>query len=340
MKIISFFIKYYRIKVLVVIFLGLLSAYLDALAIKTFLNNDDLVKAGIYIFLASVLRLIFIKAQSVLGASITSDLGVNIIKDFVSKTSSSANQNELTSLVLLKAVNFNNYVIRPFLSLFINGITVLLLLFPIVQTYLFYSFYALIPLFFLCVFYFGWFKKYLTNLSNGLSVDQDLSGFFISNLQSNTLSRSNNVLISELGISSYKSLQKRTGIIYFLSQSPRSWFELLIIIGVLFIYIFSNDFTINMAVIGGLSYTFYRVITPLNSVIQAAVSMRSFKSSSLEVMDYVIDKNFKSGYSENDINCLDLTIDNELSEFLHQKPKYKKMFKNVLDLRLKKIKKK
>lgn len=336
MKIIKFFYQYYSLKVLIVIFLGLLSAYLDAIAIKTFLNNDDLVKAGIYILSASISRLIFIKAQSVLGASITSDLGVNIIKDFLSKTSSSSKQNELTSLVLLKAVNFNNYVIRPFLSLFINGITVLLLLFPVVQAYLFYSFYALVPLFFISVFYFVWFKKYLTNLSIGLSNDQDLSGFFISNLQSNTLSRSNNVLMSELGISSFRSLQKRTGIIYFLSQSPRSWFELLIIIGALFLYIFSNNFTINMAVVGGLSYTFYRIVTPLNSVIQAAVSMRSFKSSSIEVMDYVIDKNFKSGYSENDIDCLDFNVDNELSEFLNENPKYKKMFNDALNLMLKK----
>jgi len=339
MKIINFFYNYYRLNVLVVIFLGLLSAYLDALAIKIFLNNENFFKAGSYIFLASILRLIFIKAQSVLGAKITTDLGVNIIKDFVSKSSSSSKQNELTSLVLLKAVNFNNYVIRPFLSFFINGITVLLLLFPIVQVYLFYSFYALIPLFFLCVFYFSWFKKYLTNLSNGLSVDQDLSGFFISNLQSNTLSKSNNDLISELSFSSYESLQKRTGIIYFLSQSPRSWFELFIIFTALFLYFFTTNININMAVIGGLSYTFYRVITPLNSVIQAAVSIRSFNSSSIEVMDYVIDKNFKSGYSENDIDCLDLTIDNELSELLNGNPKYKKMFNNALNLRLKNKKK-
>lgn len=94
-----------------------------------------------------------------------------------------------------------------------------------------------------------------------------------------------------------------------------------------------------MAVVGGLSYTFYRIVTPLNSVIQAAVSIRSFNSSSIEVMDYVIDKNFKSGYSENDINCLDFTVDNELSEILNERPKFKKMFNDALNLMLKKSKK-
>ena len=74
-------------------------------------------------------------------------------------------------------------------------------------------------------------------------------------------------------------------------------------------------------------------------MIQAAVSIRSFESSSFEVMDYVTDKNFKSGYSENDISGLDITINSELLELFDKNIKYKKMFEDALTSRLKKSKK-
>ena len=251
------------------------------------------------------------------------------------------NKIELSGLVLLKAVNFNNYVIRPVLSLFINGISVLLLIFPIFYNYINYSFYALVPVILLYLFYFFWFKSFLKNLSMGLSKDQDYSGFFVSLIQDKNIGKSGSSIISNLSFFSYKSLQDRTALIYFLSQSPRSWFELALIILAIFAYLFLGDINVNFAVIGGLSYTFYRVMTPLNSVIQAAVSMKSFKDSSLEVMEYALKKDYKKNYLANSKNSLiKIKLDNKFLESLKKNNKKFNLFKNAVEDIQKQFKKK
>ena len=327
MKLVNFFYRYYKFKITIVVLLGLLSAYLDALAISLLLNSEDLTKAVGYILIASVLRLFFIYRQASLGSIITTDLGINIIKDYHETFNiKNSDKIELSGLVLLKAVNFNNYVIRPVLSLFINGISVLLLIFPIIYTYINYSTYALIPLAFLYLFYSLWFKNHLKNLSKGLSLDQDMSGLFVSSLQSNSLSESNNLVISKLAMHTYRSLQRRTAKIYFLSQSPRSWFELALVVIAILIYLFASQISFNMSVLGGLSYTFYRIMTPLNSVIQAVVSMKSFNESSIEVMDYAMSTNYTSGYLKNRSNNVEIEVDKDLSFWLKQSSKREMMF--------------
>ena len=60
MKLLNFFYSYYLFSVSKVVLLGLMSAYLDALAISSLLNSEDFIKVGIYILISALLRLYFI----------------------------------------------------------------------------------------------------------------------------------------------------------------------------------------------------------------------------------------------------------------------------------------
>ena len=96
----------------------------------------------------------------------------------------------------------------------------------------------------------------------------------------------NNSDIQELS-STYHKLQMKTANIYFWSNTPRSWIELLIVLLIGLIYFLSNDLSVNVNTLAGFSYSFYRIMAPANSILQAYVSLRSYAQSSEDALNFM-----------------------------------------------------
>jgi len=276
MKIIKYLFKNYFGLFVPLVIIGLLSAYLDSLAIGGFFNGFSL-KTALYISAAAILRIAFVGVQSFLGAMVTSDMGNKVI--FLFKKGSISSE-ELSSGLLLKSINFNNYAVRPILSILINGFTCLILILPILSI-LNVKPIVYIPL--LCLLLLGLFftqKYFFKSVSDEFSSLQDRSG---SDLQKVI---ENNSDIQELN-STYHKLQMKTANIYFWSNTPRSWIELLIVLLTGLIYFLSNDISVNVNTLAGFSYSFYRIMAPANSILQAYVSLRSYAQSSEDALNFM-----------------------------------------------------
>lgn len=276
MNIIKYLFKNYFGLFVPLVIIGLLSAYLDSLAIGGFFNGFSL-KTALYISAAAILRIAFVGVQSLLGAMVTSDMGNKVI--FLFKKGSISSE-ELSSGLLLKSINFNNYAVRPILSILINGFTCLILILPIFSV-LNVKPIVYIPL--LCLVLMGLFfsqKYFFKSVSDEFSSLQDRSG---SDLQKVI---ENNSDIQELG-STYHKLQMKTANIYFWSNTPRSWMELLIVLSIGLIYFLSNDLSVNVNTLAGFGYSFYRIMAPANSILQAYVSLRSYAQSSEDALNFM-----------------------------------------------------
>ena len=79
-------------------------------------------------------------------------------------------------------------------------------------------------------------------------------------------------------------------------------------------------------------------MTPLNSVVQAAVSMKSFNDSSMEVMNFAMSKNYIPKFLNKYNNKLKLTIGNDLSNYIKENPTREKLFFDSIELLKKQLK--
>ena len=283
MNIIIYLFKRYFGLFVPLLLIGLLSAYLDSLAIGGIFNGFSL-NVAIYIALASVLRILFVWIQSYLGAKVTSDMGSRTIILFKNRKITSE---ELSSGLLLKSINFNNYAVRPILSILINGFTCIILVLPVL------GLLKIDPLIYIPSFCFvvvGAFfvqKYFFKSVSGEFSKLQDRSG---ADLQKVIRDSSDTVELD----STYRRLQIKTANIYFWSNTPRSWIELLIVLIAGLIFLFSKDLSVSSNVMAGFGYSFYRIMTPANSILQAYVSLRSYSQSSEDALHFMLnDKGYE-----------------------------------------------
>lgn len=277
MKIIIYLIRYYFRLFVPLVIIGLLSAYLDSLAIGGIFNGFSL-NVAIFIALASVLRILFVWVQSYLGAKVTGDMGSRTIDLFKKGKITSE---ELSSGLLLKSINFNNYAVRPILSILINGFTCVILLLPVLSLLDIDPLLYLPSLSFVIVIAVLAQKYFLRSVSGEFSNLQDRSGV---DLQKVIRDSSDAYELN----STYQRLQMKTANIYFWSNTPRSWIELLLVFIAGLIFIFSSDLSVNSNILAGFGYSFYRIMTPANSILQAYVSLRSYSQSSEDALRFML----------------------------------------------------